>query len=132
MPKLKLSTFQIGGPVNLGAGLRIGTTRLPPRGVPKSRWKSGGYFDVWLPTVAPSRGLLRWIKQRNIDDAAVRREFFKRYERELLANSDARQTLQLLAEVARHTPISIGCFCADESRCHRSHLRKLIERFAKI
>jgi uncharacterized protein YeaO (DUF488 family) len=130
MPKLKVTTFQIGAPVKPDAGLRIGTTRLPPRGVPKSRWKSGGYFDVWLPTVAPSRDLLHWIKQRDIDDQTVRRTFFQKYEREVLANSDARQTVQLLAELARRTPISIGCFCADESRCHRSHLRKLIERFA--
>jgi uncharacterized protein YeaO (DUF488 family) len=131
MAKLKITTFQIGAPVRRDAGLRIGTTRLPPRGVPKSRWKSGGYFDVWLPTVAPSRELLRWIKQRDIDDPAVRTTFFRKYERELLAKTDARQTLQLLAELARRTPISVGCFCVDESRCHRSHLRKLIEHFAE-
>jgi uncharacterized protein YeaO (DUF488 family) len=131
MAKLKLTTFQIGAPVRRGAGLRIGTTRLPPRGVPKSRWKTGGYFDVWLPTVAPSRDLLRWIKQRDIDDPSVRRTFFQKYERELLADSDARHTVQLLAELARRTPISIGCFCVDESRCHRSQLRKLIARFAQ-
>ncbi|MFL6515367.1 MAG: DUF488 domain-containing protein [Chthoniobacterales bacterium] len=132
MPKLKLSTFQIGRPAKPGAGLRIGATRLPPRGVPKSRWKSDGYFDVWLPSVAPSRDLLRWIKQRDINDAAVRGTFFEKYEREVLGDSEARQTLHLLAEVARRTPISVGCFCSDESRCHRSHLRKLIERFANI
>jgi uncharacterized protein YeaO (DUF488 family) len=110
--------------------LRIGTTRLPPRGVPKSRWKSDGYFDVWLPSVAPSLKLLRWIKQRDINDAKTRTSFFERYERELLADAVARQTVQLLAEIASRTPISIGCFCADESRCHRSRLRRVIERAA--
>ena len=130
MARLKLSTFRIGDAPKRGEGLRIGTTRLPPRGVPKSRWKSGGYFDIWLPTVAPSRELFRWIKARDINDASVRKIYFQRYERELLGNSDARQTAQLLAEIARRTPISIGCFCADESRCHRSRLRMIIERFA--
>jgi len=130
MARLKLSTFRIGDAPKRGKGLRIGTTRLPPRGVPKSRWKSGGYFDVWLPTVAPSRELFRWIKARDINDAAVRKTYFQRYERELLGNSDARHTVHLLAEIARRTPISIGCFCADESRCHRSRLRMIIERAA--
>ena len=131
MAKLKLSTFRIGDKPNPSEGLRIGTTRLPPRGVPKSKWKSGGYFDVWLPTVAPSRALLGWIKDRDINDAATRRDFFQRYERELLRNSDGRQTVQLLAEMAKRTPISVGCFCADESRCHRSRLRSIIEAVAK-
>ena len=128
--KLKVSTFRIGDRPKRGEGLRIGTTRLPPRGVPKSKWKSEGYFDVWLPVVAPSRQLLAWIKQRDINDAETRKSFFKRYERELLGNADARQTVQLLAELARRTPISVGCFCADERRCHRSRLRSIIERIA--
>ena len=128
--KLKLSTFRIGTQAKKGQGLRIGATRLPPRGVPKSSWKKDGYFDLWLPAIAPSRKLLRWIKQRDIDDAATRRVFFKRYERELLGDSMARQTLQLLAAIAKRTPISIGCFCADESRCHRSRLRQLIVQAA--
>jgi uncharacterized protein YeaO (DUF488 family) len=131
MAKLKLSTFRIGDEPKRSEGLRIGTTRLPPRGVPKSKWKSGGYFDVWLPTVAPSRELLRWIKQRDINDAATRGDFFQRYERELLGNPDARHVLHLLAEMAKRTQISIGCFCPDESRCHRSRLRSIIEAIAK-
>ena len=129
--KLMLSTFRIGDSPKRGEGLRIGTTRLPPRGVPKPRWKSGGYFDVWLPTVAPSLALVRWIKQRDLNDPKTRRTYFTRYERELSINSSARQTIQLLAELAKRTPISIGCYCADESRCHRSALRRAIERLAK-
>ena len=125
-----LSTFRIGDAPKRGQGLRIGATRLPPRGVPKSRWKRDGYFDIWLPIIAPSRELLSWIKQRDINDAKTRRLFFKRYERELLGNSEGRQTVELLAELAKRTPITIGCFCADESRCHRSKLRELIERAA--
>ena len=128
--KLKLSTFRIGTPPKKKQGLRIGATRLPPRGVPKAQWKKEGYFDLWLPVIAPSMKLLRWIKQRDINDAGTRREFFKRYEKELLGGSTARQTLQLLGAIAKRTPISVGCFCADESRCHRSRLRELIERAA--
>ena len=127
---LKLSTYQIGTAPKRNQGLRIGATRLPPRGVPKSSWTRDGYFDVWLPTVAPSRSLLRWIKQRDINDAKIRRTFFQRYERELLGNSEARHLLQLLAAIARRTPISIGCFCADKSRCHRSRLHQLIQRMS--
>jgi len=127
---LKLSTFQIGPPAKPGQGLRIGATRLPPRGVPKARWKKDGYFDVWLPVIAPSNKLLSWIHQRDINDAAVRKTFFDRYERELLGDSTARHTLHLLAELAKRTPISIGCFCKDESRCHRSRLYKIIEAMA--
>jgi uncharacterized protein YeaO (DUF488 family) len=129
--KLKLSTFRIGDPVIPSQGLRIGATRLPPRGVPKARWKKDGYFDVWLPTVAPSRKLLSWIKKRDINDEATRSQYFERYERELLGDSAARQTLQLLAEIAKAAPIAIGCFCAAEDRCHRSRLRDVIERTAK-
>ena len=128
--KLKLSTFQIGTAPKASQGLRIGATRLPPRGVPKSRWKKDGYFDVWLPVIAPSKKLLSWIHQRDINDDATRKKFFERYERELLADSTARHTLELLAELAKRTPMAVGCFCKDESRCHRSHLRRLIERTA--
>src|SRR4051812_29899244 len=99
--QLKLSTFRIGTSPAKSQGLRIGATRLPPRGVPKSQWKKEGYFDLWLPLIAPSMKLLRWIKQRDINDAATRREFFKRYERELLGDSTARQTIGLLAAIAR-------------------------------
>jgi uncharacterized protein YeaO (DUF488 family) len=129
--KLKLSTFQIGTPAKREQGLRIGATRLPPRGVPKSRWKRDRYFDAWLPAIAPSRTLLRWIKQRDINDTSVRRAFFHRYERELLGNSEGRQTLHFLAEISKRTPISIGCFCKDESRCHRSRLYQLIRQMAR-
>lgn len=128
--KLKLSTFQIGTPAKRGQGLRIGATRRPPRGVPKSRWRRDGYFDVWLPSIAPSQKLLARFKQ-HLDDPAPWRTFFDSYERELLSSASGRQTLELLAEIAKRTPISIGCFCADESRCHRSRLYKLIREFAK-
>jgi len=127
---LKLSTFQIGSPVKRGQGLRIGTTRRPPRGVPKSRYKRDGYFDVWLPAIAPSSRLLSRLKQRDADDPEVLKKFFDSYERELSATAEGRQTIEFLAQVAARTTISIGCFCEDEARCHRSRLYKIIQRHA--
>ena len=129
-PGLKLKTFRIGAPAKRGEGLRIGTTRRPPRGVPKARWSRDGYFDVWLPSLAPSRKLLAWLKRRNLEDPAVRGSFFDRYERELLATAEGRQNVEFIAKVAARTPVSIGCFCADESRCHRSRLYRIIRRHA--
>lgn len=127
---LKLSTFQIGAPVKRGQGLRIGTTRRPPRGVPKARYKRDGCFDVWLPAIAPSAKLLSRLKRRDSDDAEVLKEFFDSYERELLSTAEGRQTIEFLAQVAARTTTSIGCFCEDESRCHRSRLYKIIKRHA--
>ena len=128
--KLHLSTFQYQSPVKRGQGLRIGATRRPPRGVRKNRWVRDGYFDVWLPTLAPSAKLLARFKKRDFDDNSVRKAFFDSYERELLATAEGRQNIQFVAQVAARTPISIGCFCSDESRCHRSRLLKIIGKYA--
>jgi uncharacterized protein YeaO (DUF488 family) len=130
--KLNLSTFQIGTPPRRGQGLRVGVTRRPPRGVPKSHWTTDGYFDVWLPALTPSTNLLRRVKHRDYDDPAVRKAFYDSYERELLATAASRQTVEFLAQVAMRTPVSIGCFCEDESRCHRSHLLKILRRHAPV
>ena len=128
---LKLKTFQIGAPAKRGDGLRIGTVRLPPRGVPRNRWQADGYFDVWYPVVAPSRKLLRWARSRNTDNPVVFRAFLHAYERELLAHAESRQAIHLLAEMAKRTTISIGCHCpVDMPSCHRSRLKELIERAA--
>ena len=128
--KLQLTTFQIGTPALPGHGLRIGVTRFPPRGVPKDQWAKGGYFDVWLPVLAPSAKLVAEIKKAVIKSDTARDKAFDRYERELLSNATGRQTVEFLAAVAARTPISIGCACADESRCHRSRLFKMIQDHA--
>ena len=131
MPKkLQLSTFQIGTPAQPGQGLRIGTTRRPPRGVPKKRWVSDGLFDIWLPALAPSAEQLADLKKYDLDNPAHRKKFFDRYERELLAHADTRQTVDFVAEIATRMPIAIGCFCEDESRCHRSRLYKILQDHA--
>lgn len=128
--ELKLSMFRIGTPARPGKGLRVGVTRFPPRGVPKERWAVDGYFDVWLPALAPSAKLVAEIKKTVKGTAAEREKAFDRYERELLSNATGRQAVELLAQVAARTPISIGCACEDESRCHRSRLFKIIQDHA--
>lgn len=120
---LKLRTFRYGDAPKRGEGLRIGTTRRPPRGVKKEQWKD--YFDVWFPVLAPSADLIRSYMQKGDYEA-----FCKSYEREVLGTPESRHSLELVAAIALRMPTSVGCFCEDESRCHRKHLRKLIERAA--
>ena len=122
---IKLCTFNYYDAPKRNEGLRIGTTRRPPRGIKKNQWHE--YFDVWFPVIAPSAKLLSRTKQHNWNYKA----FCASYERELLATAESRGVLQLLATLALRTPISIGCYCDDESRCHRSHLRNIIERVAR-
>jgi len=128
--KLHLSTFQIGTPATHEQGLRIGVTRHPPRGVPKDHWVADGYFDVWLPTLAPEAKLVSHILKLNPEKTKEREKLFDRYERELLSNATGRQTVELIARIAERTPVGIGCFCDDESRCHRSRLLKIIQQHA--
>lgn len=120
-----IGTYRIGSPRKRGEGLRLGTVRYLPRGVKKSDYARLGLFDVWLPVLAPSRELLRWAKGRPWD-ARTRRAFFARYAREMEANTDSRQVIRLVAEAARRIPMCVGCYCEDESRCHRSLLVELI------
>jgi uncharacterized protein YeaO (DUF488 family) len=123
---LKLRTYQYGSPREHDEGLRIGSTRYLPRGVPKENYAISNYFDVWLPSVAPSRELLQWFKENpeKID------QFLVKYKREM-QQTESKQTILLLAKMAEKTPISIGCYCANESHCHRSVLRELIEKAAE-
>lgn len=124
--KLQLRTFQVGSPRKRGEGLRIGTVRYLPRGVHKKDYAKLDYFDIWFPILAPSRKLVTWAhKQQNTGI-----KFREKYRREMMNNTDSRQAIKLLAHLALKTPIAIGCYCEDESRCHRSVLRKLIEEEA--
>jgi len=108
----------------------VGTTRYPPMYRPRRLWRKEGYFDLWFPILAPSSELLRRTKARGLETKADYRKFCSSYERELMGRAESRQVVELLAAIALRTPISIGCYCADESMCHRTHLRKLIERAA--
>lgn len=111
-------------------GLRIGTVRRPPRGVPKSRFSSGNWYDVWLPNLAPAPATvalaLRAQSQRQWDT------FARRYRTEM-KNPDNSRVLDLLAALSHGAQLSVGCYCEEESRCHRSVLRQLLlERGAKV
>ena len=113
-----------------GEGLRIGTVRRPPRGVPKENFASGNWYDVWLPELSPSEATVK-LGQKAESDADWK-AFARRYAKEMAAPTASR-LLDLLAALSRETNISVGCYCEDESRCHRSILRGLLrDRGAKI
>jgi uncharacterized protein YeaO (DUF488 family) len=113
-----------------GEGLRIGTVRRPPRGVAKSEYSSRNFYDVWLPTLAPSSETVKLGQSAKNERQWVR---FKRKYRAEMAAAENRATLDLLAALSRQTNFSVGCYCPDESRCHRSVLRALLlERGAKV
>jgi uncharacterized protein YeaO (DUF488 family) len=121
---------RLGTPRLRCEGLRIGTVRRPPRGVPKEKFASGNWYDVWLPALSPSEATVK-LGQK----AATDREwamFEKRYVKEM-ASPDCSRTLDLLAALSHQTDFSVGCYCEDESCCHRSVLRRLLkERGAKF
>ena len=107
-----------------GEGLRIGTVRHPPRGVPKSEHAERDWYDVWFPELAPSAQLVKLARA-----AATERQwasFVKKYRAEMTA-VDKRRILELLAALSRQSNFSVGCYCEDESRCHRSVLRELLK-----
>ncbi len=106
-------------------GLRIGTVRRPPRGVPKAEYASRNLYDVWFPNLAPSEELLK--EYFPISEEKQWRSFERRFLAEMKAPGPTRD-LDLLAALSHETNISIGCYCEDESRCHRSILRSLLEK----
>jgi uncharacterized protein YeaO (DUF488 family) len=105
-------------------GLRIGTVRRPPRGVPKSEYASRNFYDVWFPNLSPSETLL---KSTNPNDDKSWKTFRRLFVAEMKA-PEARRSLDLLAALSHQTNLSVGCYCEEESRCHRSILRKLLEQ----
>lgn len=111
-------------------GLRIGTVRRPPRGVPKSKFSSGNWYDVWLPNLAPSAETVKLgLGAKSPREWSA---FVKRYRAEMAIPEHSR-VLDLLAALSHESNFSVGCYCEDESRCHRSILRELLrERGAKI
>ncbi len=124
---MPVHVVRLGTPRLPGEGLRIGTVRRPPRGVPKAEFASRDFYDVWLPDLAPSEALLKVGHQaQGADDERSWRAFARRYRAELKAPERAR-LLDLLAALSHGTSFSVGCYCADEARCHRSILRELLE-----
>jgi uncharacterized protein YeaO (DUF488 family) len=127
---MPIRIVQLGSPRAPGEGLRLGTVRRPPRGVPKTEFAARDYYDTWLPQLSPSAELM--AEGRAADDdkswAAFRRKFIAQ-----MNDADAARLLDLLAGLSHQTSLSVGCYCDDESRCHRSVLRELLsERGAAI
>jgi uncharacterized protein YeaO (DUF488 family) len=111
-------------------GLRLGTVRRPPRGVPKAEFAKRDFYDLWLPDLAPSKALVTFA-QRSQDERSWR--VFKRKFRVEMNKPEAARVLDLLAAFSRQTSFSLGCYCEDEKRCHRSILKELLaERGAKF
>lgn len=116
---------RLGSPREKGEGLRIGTVRRPPRGVPKSELASRSFYDIWLPNLAPSEALLKAGRAAEGDSAW--RTFARRYASEMKKPENSR-VLDLLAALSHSADFSVGCYCADEARCHRSVLRELLRK----
>jgi uncharacterized protein YeaO (DUF488 family) len=127
---MAVKVVQLGSPRSRGEGVRIGTVRRPPRGVPKAEFASRGYYDVWLPTLAPSAQLVTQAKAATSD--AEWAGFVREYRRQMNGPQE-RAVLDLLAALSKSASFSVGCYCKDESRCHRSVLRQLLaERGATL
>ena len=121
---MPIAVVRLGTPRGKCEGLRIGTVRRPPRGVPKAEFASRDFFDVWLPELAPATGLFAWVMAQPLTDAR-----WKRFEREYarqMREPAARRLIALLAALSQRTDLAVGCYCEDEARCHRSILRRLL------
>jgi len=120
---MAVRVVRLGSPRAAGEGLRIGTVRRPPRGVPKAEFAAQNWYDVWFPNLAPS------VETMKLGHAAQTpaqwAAFAKKYRAEMAAPESAR-TIELLAMLSRQTNFSIGCYCENEAHCHRSVLRALL------
>jgi uncharacterized protein YeaO (DUF488 family) len=121
---LPITVVQLGSPRKPHEGLRLGTVRRPPRGVPKTQFAKRNFYDVWLPILAPSQELVS-AAQRSRDEKSWR--VFERKYRAEMSRADAARILDLLAALSHQTHFSLGCYCENEDRCHRSILRKLLD-----
>ena len=110
-------------------GLRIGTVRRPPRGVPKAEFATRNYYDVWLPLLSPSPATVKLGLSAESDREWAK--FVKRYRVEM-SKPEPAATLNLLAALSKNADFSVGCYCEDESRCHRSVLRELLKERGAI
>ena len=127
---MAIRVVRLGSERAAGEGTRIGTVRRPPRGVPKSEFASGNWYDVWYPNLAPSVETMKL--GQSAETPAQWNAFTRRYRAEMATPDNARN-LDLLATLSHRSDFSVGCYCEHESRCHRSVLRELLlERGAKV
>lgn len=127
---MPIRVVRLGSPRHADEGLRIGTVRRPPRGVPKTEFAAQNWYDVWFPNLAPT------VETMKLGQAAATpaqwAKFAAKYKSEM-SSPEATHSLELLAALSRGSNFSVGCYCEDESHCHRSVLRALlIEKGAEI
>jgi uncharacterized protein YeaO (DUF488 family) len=118
---------RLGSPRGRGEGLRIGAARRPPRGVKKKDYARLDYYDVWLPELSPSQKVVSWALSQPFTDKRWAK-FERDYRREM-AKPEAARLVELLARLSHHADFSLGCYCEDERRCHRSILRNLLAEY---
>ena len=127
---MAIQIVRLGSPRKPGEGVRIGTVRRPPRGVPKAQFASGNWYDVWYPNLAPQADTMQMGMTAQGDKEWS--AFTRRYKAEM-AKPEASRTLDLLAALSHDNNFSMGCYCENEARCHRSLLRELLaQRGARI
>lgn len=127
---MSIRIVRLGSPREKGEGLRVGTVRRPPRGVPKTEFATRNFYDVWYPNLSPSPELMKEGQAAHDDKAWAQ---FKKKFRSEMNTADTGKTLDLLAALSHQTNMAIGCYCEDEQRCHRSVLRELLmERGAVV
>jgi uncharacterized protein YeaO (DUF488 family) len=120
---MPLRIVRLGSPRLPDEGVRIGTVRRPPRGVPRDQFAIQNWYDVWFPTLAPSDATVKLAQ--SAETPAHWAKFAKAYRADM-KSPHCRHALELLAELSKHSNISVGCYCEDESHCHRSILRELL------
>jgi uncharacterized protein YeaO (DUF488 family) len=121
---MPISIVRLGTPRKSGEGPRLGTVRRPPRGVPKSDFARLDYYDVWFPNLSPSAELVH--EALGAEDERAWNTFCRKFRKEMSVPDRSRE-LDLLAALSHHTNFSVGCYCENENRCHRSVLRELLE-----
>lgn len=118
-----ISVVRLGSPRKAAEGLRLGTVRRPPRGVPKAQFAKRDYYDLWLPDLSPSQALVTFALRA--DGEKSWKTFERKYRAEMKRPQPSR-LLHLLAALSHQTNLSVGCYCENEKRCHRSILRELL------
>ena len=123
---MPIRIVRLGTPKRAGEGIRLGTVRRPPRGVRTDRYAAENWYDVWLPNLAPSAALVASART-TLQDPAKWKRFAGRYEAEI-ARTENRRVLDALAALSHQTNFSVGCYCEDPARCHRSILERILKK----
>ena len=121
---MPIEVVRLGSPRKANEGLRIGTVRRPPRGVPKAEFAKRDFYDVWLPALSPSQDLVTFALHSQDEKSW---KTFERKFRAEMKDAEAARLLDLLAALSHQTNFSVGCYCENEDRCHRSVLKKLLK-----